>query len=121
LGSTSFENYRPSYGMILFATNKGKRKMNTTNPANLFITKKIQFKHHPAEKGEDVLEWLINNSTVKGETILDPFCGSGSTLVVAEKLGRNWIGIEIDPKWHEVAKMRILELRKKGNKENGKK
>jgi site-specific DNA-methyltransferase (adenine-specific) len=120
LGSTTFDNYRRAYGMIMFASNGGKRKMNTNNPANLFITEKMrEFKHHPAEKSIEVLKWVIGNSTVEGETVLDPFCGSGSTLVAAEELGRNWIGIEIDPKWYEVAKMRIHELRKnKGGVEN---
>jgi DNA modification methylase len=37
-------------------------------------------------------------------------CGSGSALVAAEELGRSWIGIEIEPKWYEVAKARISEL-----------
>jgi len=112
LGSTTFDNYIESYGMILFASNKKKRKLNSSNNANLLIVKRFETTHHPAEKSIEVVEWLVKNSTVEGETILDPFCGSGTTLVVAEKLKRNWYGIEIDPKWYEIAKMRILEVRR---------
>ena len=43
------------------------------------------------------------------DIILDPFVGSGTTAVVAERLNRRWIGIEINPKYCEVAKQRILE------------
>jgi site-specific DNA-methyltransferase (adenine-specific) len=106
-------NYANSYGMILFAGHKKERGLNNIGVPNCFIAKRPRTTtYHPAEKSLEVLEWLIGNSTVEGETVLDPFCGSGSTLVAAEKMGRRWYGIEIDPKWYEVAKMRILELRK---------
>jgi DNA modification methylase len=42
-----------------------------------------------------------------GDIILDPFCGSGTTLVAAERLGRNWIGIEINPAYAAIAEKRV--------------
>lgn len=41
--------------------------------------------------------------------MLDPFCGTGTTCAAARKLGRRWIGFEIDPKYHEVAEKRVRE------------
>ena len=46
-------------------------------------------------------------SSKKGDTILDPFVGSGTSLIVAEILGRKGIGIDIDPKYEKVIKKRL--------------
>jgi DNA modification methylase len=61
--------------------------------------------NHPTEKPVDLLESLIKVSP--GETILDPFMGSGTTGVAAVKLGRKFIGIEIEPKYFDIACKRI--------------
>jgi len=53
--------------------------------------------------------WLIQNYTQPGDLILDPFMGSGTTGVAAVKLGRKFIGIEIDEGYFEIAKRRISE------------
>lgn len=65
-------------------------------------------KNHPTEKPVDLLEFYINNSSDYGDIILDPFMGSGSTGVACKNLGRNFIGIEKDDKYFEIAKERIL-------------
>lgn len=114
IGSRDNTNYRNSYNLILFATNGGKRKLGGLWPSNHIESRRLAIRHHPAEKSVETCEMIIRNSTVEGETVLDPFAGSGTTLIAAERLGRNWIGIEIDPHWYEVAKARILELRKSG-------
>ncbi len=49
---------------------------------------------YPTQKPEALLERIIRASSDEGETVLDPFCGSGTTLAVAQRLGRGWIGIE---------------------------
>lgn len=62
---------------------------------------------HSAEKPVDLLRFLIEASTVEGELVLDPFAGSGSTGVAATQAGRSFVGVEMDPKWAEVAEARL--------------
>jgi site-specific DNA-methyltransferase (adenine-specific) len=62
---------------------------------------------HPCEKPAAMLEHIINASSRPGAVVLDCFAGSGSTLVAAKKLGRDFIGIEIDPHWVAVANQKI--------------
>ena len=62
---------------------------------------------HPTEKPEILLERIIMLGSKEGDTILDPFMGSGTTGVVAKRLKRNFIGIEISPEYYKMAKNRI--------------
>lgn len=64
---------------------------------------------HPTEKPIPILCQMIESSSMLGETVLDPFAGSGSTLVAALIEGRKAIGIEIDPRYADVAAERIEE------------
>ena len=62
---------------------------------------------HPTEKPENLLQRIILIGSKEGDTVLDPFMGSGTTGVVAKQLGRNFIGIEIDRSYFEIATQRI--------------
>ena len=62
---------------------------------------------HPTQKPEKLLAKLILASTNKGDVILDPFLGSGSTSVTAKKLGRHYIGIEQNPQYCVWAEKRL--------------
>ena len=62
---------------------------------------------HPEEKPVSVLERYILNSTQPGDTVLDPFFGSGSTAIACLNTGRKFIGIENDKKWFDLAVDRI--------------
>lgn len=64
-------------------------------------------KKHPTQKPVLLLEYLIKTYTLEGETILDFTMGSGSTGVACKNLNRNFIGIEKDPTYFEIAKKRI--------------
>ncbi|MCX7736054.1 MAG: site-specific DNA-methyltransferase [Candidatus Kapabacteria bacterium] len=62
---------------------------------------------HPTEKPESLLERIVLIATKEGHTVLDPFMGSGTTGVVSKRLNRNFIGIEIDENYFNIAKTRI--------------
>jgi len=62
---------------------------------------------HPTQKPEKLLEIIITASSSEGDIVLDPFFGTGTTGVVASRLGRRWIGIEVNEKYIEVARKRI--------------
>ncbi len=62
---------------------------------------------HPNQKDIEVVTKFIFVSTNKGDLILDPFCGSGTTCVAAKMLGRNYIGIDISEEYCQIARMRI--------------
>ena len=62
---------------------------------------------HPCQKPLDIMAWLVDGLTVQGETVCDPFMGSGSTGVACVRYGRKFIGIEKDPVYFEVARKRL--------------
>ena len=62
---------------------------------------------HPTTKPTKLMVALIERMSNPGDTILDPFMGSGTTGVACVQTGRNFIGIEIDPGYFEIAKKRI--------------
>ncbi|PLW79084.1 DNA-methyltransferase [Cohaesibacter celericrescens] len=65
--------------------------------------------NHPTEKPWPLLQRYIRNSTDEGASVFDPFMGSGSTGVAAAKLGREFIGVEIEREWFDVAEKRIAK------------
>jgi DNA modification methylase len=69
-------------------------------------------KQHPTQKPVGVMEWCINQLPDNTETILDPFVGSGTTGVACAKLGRKFIGIELDEDYFNIACERIREAYK---------
>jgi adenine-specific DNA-methyltransferase len=66
-------------------------------------------KLHPTQKPLSVLLPLIETFSAPDSTVLDPFAGSGSTLLAAKMLGRNYIGMELDAKYHAIAERRLAE------------
>jgi len=82
--------------------NKGKQMRNLW-----IISAQRHITPHPTEKPEELLERVILIGSKKGDTVLDPLMGSGTTGVVAKKLGRNFIGIEVNPTYFQFAKKRI--------------
>ena len=68
---------------------------------------------HPTQKPISLMMWVLELATKPGDLVLDPFCGSGTTGVACLRLGRRFIGIERDEKYHAVAVER-LEAESKG-------
>lgn len=69
--------------------------------------------HHPTEKAVSVMKPLIQAFSNPGDIVLDPFCGSGSTLLAARETGRRYIGIEKDPGVFEILRTRLETPQKK--------
>ncbi len=66
-----------------------------------------QYPSYPTEKNPDLLRTIIAACSDPGMTVLDCFCGSGTTLVAAERMGRRWIGVDESPAAIEVARRRL--------------
>lgn len=66
-----------------------------------------RFGYHPTQKPEQLLRRIILAASKEGDVVLDPFLGSGTTAYVAKELKRNYIGIEQDEKYLNVAKLRL--------------
>ena len=62
---------------------------------------------YPTQKPVRLLERIIRSSSNLGDTVLDPFCGCGTTMIAAERLGRSWIGIDIEPMALSVLRQRF--------------
>jgi site-specific DNA-methyltransferase (adenine-specific) len=99
-------DFAPKYEMIIFI-HKGRRLINGKRDPNVLKFAKTKNEHHPTQKPVDLLEYLIAKFSDDGQTILDPFMGSGSTGVAAKNLNRNFIGIELDETYFNIAKERI--------------
>ncbi len=88
-----------------------------TAPANLWTDVTIPFwsmpenTEHPTQKPEKLIAKLILASSDTGDVVFDPFLGSGTSAVVAKKLGRRWIGIEIEAEYCALAQKRINQSR----------
>jgi len=65
---------------------------------------------YPTQKPEALLERVIKASSNQGDVVLDPFCGCGTTVAVAERLGRQWIGIDISPTAVGLMKARLEKM-----------
>ena len=65
---------------------------------------------HPTQKPEKLLELIVKASSNEGDVVLDPFFGTGTTGYVAQKLNRNWIGIEQNTEYLKIANKRIQSL-----------
>lgn len=62
---------------------------------------------HPTQKPVAVMDWVIRQTTAKGQTILDPYMGSGTTGVACARLGRAFVGIEVERRYFDAACERI--------------
>lgn len=85
---------------------KGRKKWNRGGGAGIWRAmppKGDDRPDHPTPKPEKLMGMLVNDFTEENETVLDPFMGSGTTGIACLRTGRNFIGIEIDPKHYATA------------------
>lgn len=102
--------YLNSYELILMLR-KGKAKnINNMGTKNILrIPNIIKNKQHPTEKPSELFEVLIANSSQQGDIVLDSFMGTGGAAIACKNLNRNFIGIEIDKSYYQIAQSRISE------------
>ena len=90
---------------------KGKAKnINDMGTKQLLLIDNVANKKHPSEKPIKLMEILIKNSSDEKDIVLDPFLGSGTTGVACVNTNRNFIGIELDEKYFNIAKERINSI-----------
>lgn len=87
-------------------------------PKDVVFFNKVARAVHPTQKPVDLLEYLIKTYTNEGMTVLDNCMGSGSTGVACVNTNRNFIGMELDDKYFEIAKERINKTQEKKLNEN---
>ena len=110
-----FSNYRPNHfkykkGEKVYGEQKENKNVSkhTNYPDNVLVYSNNNHKSfHPTQKPVALFEYLIKTYTNKGETVLDNCMGSGTTGVACVNTNRNFIGIELDDKYFEIAKERI--------------
>jgi site-specific DNA-methyltransferase (adenine-specific) len=103
--------YQSGAELCVYAYPKG-RTFNGNQVNNVLVSDSYRFGQpgkvdHPTQKPFGVITPLVNASTNKSDTVLDPFMGSGTTGVACAKLGRKFIGIEIEERYFEIACKRI--------------
>ena len=92
-------------------------KFRLTHPSNIWTDITVPFwsmpenTDHPTQKPEKLMAKLILASSRPGDYVFDPFLGSGTTAVVAEKLSRRWCGVEIDAEYQCLALKRLAAAR----------
>ena len=70
---------------------------------------------HPCSRAQIHFDWLVNWGSDGGQTACDPFMGSATTGVACVKLGRPFVGIEIDPRYFDLACRRIEDAQRQGD------
>lgn len=93
---------------LIWTNSTRKSVMKYTHVWNGLIGKE-SVRHHPTQKPVELLKKLIEDYSEEGETVLDPFAGSGTTAVAAKQMNRNCTLIEINEKYCEVARNRLSQ------------
>ena len=101
-------NYGQIHEFILFA-HKGRRHLNGRRDSSILHFDRVpeNDRVHPTEKPLQLLEYLIEKSSLPGEVVCDPFAGVASTCLAAKQTGRTYLGIEIDTHWYEKGVERL--------------
>ncbi len=99
---------RATWQPILFY-GKDPRAGKTIQPLHYILTERPEKNGHPCPKPIKAWTWLVNRASRETDIILDPFMGSGTGGVACARLGRKFIGIELDEKWFDLSCERIRQ------------
>lgn len=106
--ATPSHYYMQCLEFILLLSKRPARNINDMGAKNLLsVPNIIGTKKHPTAKPVALMERMIQQSSNEGDIVLDPFVGSGSTLIAARNLNRHYIGYEIDEQYYKVAKQQL--------------
>lgn len=89
----------------IFLDEKEGKKMQ-----DIWEFKDPQYPKYPTEKSLDLLKFIVEASSNEGDLVLDCFCGSGTTLIAAQELGRNWIGIDQSDQAIKVTQKKLAQI-----------
>jgi DNA modification methylase len=90
---------------------KGSRWFGDNRQTSVFfVDKPAASREHPTMKPVELVEAHLRNSSRRGDTVLDPFAGSGSTLIACERLGRRCLAVELDPAYCDVIRHRYAQF-----------
>ncbi len=103
--------FRNQYEVCL-VLEKGKAKYNCKDVSNVWKMKHIQHddNSHPHQKDYDIIRKIILHSSNEGDLIFDGFMGSFSTAIACHKEKRNFLGAELDAKWHALGQRKLDDL-----------
>jgi DNA modification methylase len=103
--------WKPGAGRPGRGRHAGSRWFGDNRQASaLFFDRPARSGEHPTAKPVALLAALLRNSSRRGELVLDPFAGSGSTLIACEQLGRRCLAVELDPGYCDVIRRRYEEF-----------
>jgi site-specific DNA-methyltransferase (adenine-specific) len=102
-------NGRWGFGLLdpILYYGKDPRAGKGAGTSGTVVTEPAGVGGHPAAKPVAAMHWLVNKASLPGETVLDPFMGSGTTGVACVQIGRRFIGIEREPAYFDLARSRI--------------
>ena len=101
------------FGLFMF---KGKaRTINDPSSKNICSIFQRDSSPHPTEKPVELMRYWIDNSSSAGNTVLDPFMGSGTTGVAALQGHRSFVGVEKSQRWFDMACRRIEDAQRQGS------
>lgn len=106
-------HYRFSHEFIIYAIKGNVKRKFSASERDVWRIKPINFtskKLHNAQKPLELVRKMIMNSSREGDTVLDTFIGSGTTIIACIEMNRNYIGFELDDVYFEISQNRINNL-----------
>lgn len=106
-------HYRFSHEFIIYAIKGNVKRKFSASERDVWRIKPINFtskKLHNAQKPLGLVRKMIMNSSREGDTVLDTFIGSGTTIIACIEMNRNYIGFELDDVYFEISQNRINNL-----------